>query len=263
MSFLKLFSDLPAWSAFVLTLLWVLGAFEIGYRFGVVRHRNAADEKAGPVGQLGVATLGMLGFFLAFSFGLAANRYDAKRQLVIDEANALGTTYLRTDFLEEPARTRARELLREYVAVRLGDPRNGGIQEMVRRSEALQGELWTLVVANTGGAQTTPRTALLIASLNETIDLHGKRVIAGIYSRIPVGIFVVLDLMTILAMFAIGYHAALSETRRSPAILPLALTFAVVMWLIAELDQGYAGLLAVSQQPLIEAQRGMAEPKPP
>ena len=134
---------------------------------------------------------------------------------------------------------------------------------MVRRSEALQGELWTLVVANTGGAQTTPRTALLIASLNETIDLHGKRVIAGIYSRIPVGIFVVLDLMTILAMFAIGYHAALSETRRSPAILPLALTFAVVMWLIAELDQGYAGLLAVSQQPLIEAQRGMAEPKPP
>jgi hypothetical protein len=263
MSLLKFFPDLPAWSAFVLTLFWILGAFELGYRFGAVRHRSASDEKPGPVGQLGVATLGMLGFFLAFAFGLAANRYEGKRQLVIDEANAIGTTYLRADFLEEPARGKARQLLREYVETRLAPLRGGDLVQAIARSEALQAELWALVVANTAGAQATPRTGLLIASLNETIDLHGKRLIAGVHSRIPVPIFVVLDLMTVLAMVSIGYHAALSETRRSPAIVPLALTLAVVMWLIAELDRGHEGLLMVSQQPLVEALRGMGEPSQP
>ena len=92
---------LPLWGLFLTIVLLVLAAIEAGYRLGSYRHRYAGREKEAPVGAMVGATLGLLAFMLAFTFGMAASRFDTRKQLVLDEANAIGTTYLRTAMLPE------------------------------------------------------------------------------------------------------------------------------------------------------------------
>src|SRR5690348_10734501 len=90
---------LPLWGLFGATVAVVLLSIEGGYRLGQSRRRRSEDEKEGPVGAIVGATLGLLGFILAFTFGLAASRFDARRQIVVEEANDIGTTYLRAGLL--------------------------------------------------------------------------------------------------------------------------------------------------------------------
>ena len=92
---------LPLFGLFIFILLVVLLSVECGYRLGKYRRSRSEQEKEAPVGTMVGATLGLLAFILAFTFGLAAARFDARRQVLLDEANAIGTTYLRAGILPE------------------------------------------------------------------------------------------------------------------------------------------------------------------
>ena len=105
---------LPLWALFMAILLLVLLAIEGGYRLGQYRRSRSEQEKEAPVGAMVGATLGLLAFMLAFTFGLAAARFDTRRQLLLDEANAIGTTYLRAGMLPNQ-REDILALLRDYV----------------------------------------------------------------------------------------------------------------------------------------------------
>lgn len=246
---------LPLWALLAAILLLVLLAIEGGYRLGKASNKRQ-EEKDTSLGEMVGATLGLLAFLLAFTFGLAATRYDTRRQLLLDEANAVGTTYLRAEMLPE-GREEIRSLLRQYVDIRVEAFQSGDIQNAIRRSEALHNQLWERAVPI---AQKHPDSIVVghfIQSLNEVIDLHAKRLTAGVRNRIPVAIWTALYGVTILSFGALGYHAGASRARRSPAILPVALTFAVVIGLIADLDRPQEGSLIVSQQAMIDLQRSM------
>lgn len=249
---------LPLWALLVLVLLVVLLSAECGYRVGQ-RAGHPEQEKETPLDEMVGAALGLLAFMLAFTFGLAASRYDTRRQLLLDEANAIGTTYLRAAMLPE-GRAEIESLLRQYVDVRLAVAHTHDLAAGIRRSEALQQQLWARTVPI---AQKTPGsviTGLFVASLNDVIDLHAKRLTASVRNRIPLAIWASLYGVTILSFGVLGYHAGLVRTRRSPAILPVAVTFAVVIWLIADLDRPREGTLTVSLQPLIDLRQSMGAP---
>ena len=106
---------IPLWALFILTLFLVLLSIEGGYRLGRYRLTRSEHEKEAPVGAMVAAMLGLLAFMLAFTFGLAAQRFDTRRQVLLDEANAIGTTYLRAAMLPERGEE-LRSLLRKYVA---------------------------------------------------------------------------------------------------------------------------------------------------
>ena len=125
---------LPLWAVFIVILLVVLLSVEFGYRLGKYRRRRREEEKEAPLGTMVGATLGLLAFILAFTFSLAASRFDNRRQLVLDEADAVGTTYLRAGMLPERGQ-QVRDLLREYVAARLDALQPGKLAEGIRRSE--------------------------------------------------------------------------------------------------------------------------------
>src|SRR6516162_4491839 len=133
---------LPLWGLFAAIVLVVLLSVECGYRLGKYRRSRSEEEKEAPVGAMVGATLGLLAFILAFTFGLAAARFDTRRQVLLDEANAIGTTYLRAGMLPE-RREAIRTLLRDYVDVRLEAVRSGNIAEGIRRSEVIQQKVWT------------------------------------------------------------------------------------------------------------------------
>ena len=198
------------------------------------------------------ATLGLLAFTLTFTFGLAAARFDTRRQVVLEEANAIGTSYLRAALLPEPQRSETRRLLREYVEVRLKGIMPDRVQQAISESTRLHSRLWAQAVA---AGEKDPRSipiGLFIESLNEVIDLHSIRVMVGLRNRVPEAIWGALYFVAILAMTQIGYHEGLTSHKRSPAVLVLVLTFSAVMFLIADLDHPQEGLLRVSQQAMID-----------
>jgi hypothetical protein len=253
---------LPLWLLLFVVLLIVLLSVEGGYRLGQragrpgLEQQNALDA---PLDEMVVATLGLLAFLLAFTFGLAAARYDARRQLLLDETNAIGTTYLRAAMLPE-AGGEIQTLLRQYVDARLDAMRAHNLALELQRAEALQQQIWTRTVPI---AKQAPESVILgrfVESLNELIDLYAKRLTADERTRIPLSIWLSLYGVTILSFGLLGYHAGLVSSRRSPAILPVAITFAVVIWLIADLDRPHEGTLTLNQQALVDLRRSMTTP---
>src|SRR5262249_32800379 len=156
-------------------------------------------------------------------------------EAILDEANAIGTTYLRARFLPEPHRSQVEKLLRDYVELRLQSQNVKNIPEVIVRSDALHEELWSHAVA-VAEQNKDHVTGLFIQSLNEVIDLNARRVLVGLHGRIPVLLWIVLYILSVLGMVAVGYQAGLTLTTRSPAAFGLAIAFALVLYLIADLD---------------------------
>lgn len=239
-----------------LTVVVALAAVEFGRWLGQ-RTRIPGAEPEGAVGASVGATLGMLAFVLAFTFSMSASRFDERKQIVIEDANAIGTTYLRAALLPEPAATQLRRVLREYVDLRLDAIVKGDrLEDMIPRSEQIHGELWERAVALANEQPTFTTIPLFIQALNGMIDSHGKRV-AAVRNRMPPTIWAFMFVTTAIAMVSIGYQAGVSGGRRRAAIVCLAVAFAGVIMLIADLDRPQQGFLRVSQQPMLDLQRSM------
>jgi hypothetical protein len=237
-------------------------ALEGGYRLGRWRHATITDEKVQPVGAMVASILGLVALVLGFTFALAGSRFDARRMAVLEEANAIGTTNLRARLLPEPQRSEVARLLREYVAVRIEGAQEGKTEAAIARSEVLHELLWQQATSAAEKDTGSIMTGVFIQSLNDTIDLHAKRVLVGLRSRIPLVLWVGLFGLSMLGMAAVGYQAALSDTRRSPAMLSLVLAFSVVLLLIADLDRGQEGLLRISQQSMLDLQKSLQNQPP-
>ena len=134
---------LPIWGVYIVIVLVALLTVEVGYQLGRYWQQRTEQGKESTVGALVGATLALLAFLLVFLTGAAANRFDTRRQLVVTEANAIGTNYLRAGYLDEPYRTDIRQFLREYVDIRLKavtDPDTTAYA--LARSEEIHTELW-------------------------------------------------------------------------------------------------------------------------
>jgi hypothetical protein len=207
------FNSIPIWTLFVGTIGLVLFCLEFGVRLGMKRqHRQAAklEVSAAMVG----AMMGLLAFMLAFTFNGAAGRNDTRKVLVVDEANAIGTAWLRAGFLPEPDRTSVRGLLREYVDLRVKKAASGEeLTEALKRSDALQDKMWGLAQQAGRRDPGSITVGLFVQALNEFIDLHMKRLTAGIRTRVPATLWVTLYLLIIVGMTIMGAHIGQSGIR--------------------------------------------------
>ena len=149
---------------------------EGGYRLGKWRRLRISDEKEQPVGAMVASILGLVALVLGFTFSLAASRFDARRIAVLEESNAIGTTYLRARLLPEPQRSEIPRLLREYVEARIQVTEEGKTEQALARSEALHELLWAQATAAAEKDTGSIMTGVFIQSLNDVIDLHAKRV---------------------------------------------------------------------------------------
>lgn len=252
----------PLWGVFALTIALVLISMEFGFRIGKKRIRSEEDAKNSSTGSIVGAVLGLLAFMLAFTFGMSSQRYDTRRQLLRDEANAVHTAYLRAGFLSEPRRTEIRSLLREYVEVRLAGVRQSETALAIEKSEEIHNQLWARSVAEGEKNPGSIVVGLYIHTLNDLIDLHALRVQAGLRSRIPPVIILVLYFVAVLAMASVGYLAGLAGRRTRFITWALVLSFSSVMFLIIDLDRPHEGILKVNQQMMLDLRKKLAEPLP-
>jgi len=170
---------LPLWLIFVATVFIVLAPSNL-VSGGQTAPCSCAEDRCTRVAMFG-ATLGLLAFILAFIFGLAASRFDERRYVVLDKANAIGTTYLRAGILEEPPRTEIRRLLREYVDLRLKAVEKGQIEQLPPESGMLQNQLRSQAEA-AAAKDRSVITGLSVQSLNQMIDLRATRLMVGLRS---------------------------------------------------------------------------------
>ncbi len=253
---------IPVWCVFLGTIAVVILAIRIGGLIGHRRRRNPDYENEAPLGASIGAIIGLLAFMLAFTFGMAADLRNTRKQLLLDETNAIGTAYLRAGLLREPHRSEVKKLLRDYVDIRANLVKedlsrlSSKLQDIVSRSEALQYQMWTHAVALAEADRNSVIDALFINSLNQMIDLQNSRITVLKY-RVPTPFWNILYLITILSMLSIGYQAGLTGKNSFKVGIILALTFALVIVLIVDLDRPIEGRLRVDQQPLLDLQKSM------
>ena len=211
----QLLDSLPILGVFVAFALVSLLCYEVGFRFGRWWQDREPGEQEGPTGLLVGSILALLAFLLAVTMGMASDRFDTRRGIVLDEANSIGTTYLRAGYLPEPASSEIRELLREYVPLRIvvTDVKAVQLAADIQRSQEILTELWAI---SEQVAKTTDQgdlVSLYLDSLNETIDLNETRITAGLYARVPETVLLLLVAGSALSLAMVGYSAGLTKRR--------------------------------------------------
>lgn len=253
----------PIWLLFIVVVGLVLFSNEIGYRIGHKVWGNSKAERESPASAISGTILGLQAFILAFTFSIVSDRYDDKKSLVREESGVIRTAWHRADFLSEPDRTRSKTLLKEYIDTRIDLTRRGDISLIVASQDnilSMQRQLWEMAVANGKADMNSDIGALYVESLNEISNLHAKRVGVGMQARIPTAIWFALLSLLVLGMISVGYYTAIADSRRSRVSPVLAVSFSLIIVLIAALDHPGGKLIPVSQQPLINVQSEMVLP---
>ena len=240
---------------FVVCLLVFWIAARIGTWAHVKRH-DLADESREDFAFLVGGTLTLLGLIIGFTFSMAVSRYDQRKNYEEQEANAIGTEYLRADLLPAANATAVRTLLSSYLDQRILWYRSRDQAEASRISEKtarLQAELWT-AVSHPGAEQPSPVAALAIAGMNDVLNSQGYTQ-AIWWDRIPLSAWMLLISIAIFCNLLIGYGAR----GRSPYILLiLPIVLSVAIFLIAEIDTPRGGLIRVAPQNLEGAAQSLA-----
>lgn len=225
---------------------------DIGFRLGRRRIATSADGLPAGVGAAEAAVYGLMGLLIAFAFSGAASRFEDRRHLVTEEANAIGTAYLRMDLLPAAAQPEAKRLMRAYADARVAARSDG-------TDARLQGDIWAL--AQRGCRQPDAAAAacqLVLPALNEMIDITTTRAAAA-QDHPPVSIYAMLVLICLASSVVIGYNMAVNARRSWLHILLMALTLSSAVYVIADLEFPRLGLIRVDQADwvLIEARRAM------
>jgi hypothetical protein len=239
----------------------ILGATALGVFLGHrVRHRS--DTLKEPMGVLQGALLGVVGLLLAFGLSLAVSRYENRRSNIVDEANAIGTTYLRAQTLAEPIRGRSLDLLVSYTrsAIRLSSQVPGSDEARATRAqeERIERRLWSLAGEALDMAPAASAPRLYVETLNEMIDGENARV-AALSNRVPTAVLVLELLASALALGLLAAYLALAGR----GVLAVTLASALVAFLLlvtADLDRPTRGMITIPDTALTNQLESMMEP---
>ena len=244
----SIYHQIPLWLDFVISLAALLAALELGYRIGI-RRRDAWKEDEAAGGKISLTSMfAVLGLMLAFTFGAAISRHEARKRAVIAEANALGTAFLRASLVDEPGRTELRTALLDYARTRKSD-RN--VKMTVERLESLlqqswdaKAKLWPATERIVHGATPGPVEALLVAAVNDVVDCDTVRV-AAIFDSLPPMVLTLLLLIAAATVSVAGFNAGLSGRICRWRTTLLILVLASIMLVILDFDRSSDGSIHV------------------
>lgn len=239
------------WVIPTLMLVVLALSVEVPYRFGRLLARYIPKTDPFNIVQAGLLTLAA--FVLALSFNQASARFDTRRALVVKEANAIGTTWLRSNQLESAQAKRFRKILTNYTSMRLkayATFRNPDLyRRTVDQSYKDQSDLWTLASSALHAHQTNLGLSLLVQSLNDTIDVSLEQ-LQALTSHVPTAVVVLTLALVILSTLSLGLRFAIEESR--PALLSAiyVIAYVLVINMMIDYDRPNTGFVTVSLSPL-------------
>jgi len=241
-----------------LTLLLVmLACLETGRRLGLRRVARDGDGASKGIGAIDAAVFGLLGLLVAFTFSGATARFDHRRDLIVQEANAIGTAYLRLDLLQASDGAALRGLLKQYLDTRLDGYRSvhdpAAVQRALDRSGEQQSEIWRRAITACRADATPVPCSLLLPALNEMFDISATRV-ASHRVHPPTIIFVMLFALAAASSILAGYAMAESRSRRMVHMASFASTLCIAVYVIIDIEFPRLGLIRVDGFDAILAQ---------
>ncbi len=248
----------------VFLFLGMLLLMEVGRRIGIRRAVQDLDKATVGLGALEGAVFGLMGLLVAFTFSGAAARLDLRRQLIVQEANDIGTAYLRLDLLPADTQPALRDSFRRYVDARLATyaklPDAAAAQEELVKSTRLQDEIWTQAVAACRAASSPATTTLLLTALNEMIDITTTRAKAT-EMHPPTSIFAMLIGLSLVGALLAGYGTAANPTRSWLHMIGFAAAMALAVYVILDLEFPRLGLVRIDSfdQTLVEVRESMTK----
>ena len=242
--------------------LGMLLLMEAGRRIAVRRIVQDADGARAGAGAVEGGIFALLGLLVAFTFSGAGTRFDARRQLVIEEANAIGTAYLRLELLPSDAQPEMRERFRAYLDSRLEVYRRlpdiQAAKAELAHSEKLQAEIWSRAVAICREQNYQPATMLLLPALNQMIDITTTRTVAAQTHPPPI-IFAMLGALALVSSLLAGYGMAGGKRRSWLHVLGFSAILAATVYVILDLEYPRLGLIRVdaADQVLVDLRQSM------
>jgi hypothetical protein len=229
--------------------LGMLACLEAGYRIGWRSSKRHAELAHEGVGAIEAAVFALLGLLLGFSFAGGTSRLDARRQLIVQEANAIGTVYLRLDFLPATDQSEMRRLMREYVDARLrvydklADPK--AAEDELAQAGQLQRKIWSSATSASLRDPTQSVARLLLPPLNEMIDVTTARTIA-LYTHLPPLIFTLLIVVALLSSLLAGFAMSKRMSRSWLHMLLYAAVVSTTIYAVLDLDNPRFGWIHLS-----------------
>jgi hypothetical protein len=220
---------------------------EIGRRIGTTRLARDPEALSKGTGTAEAAVLGLLGLLIAFTFSGAAARFEARRHLIVDEANAIGTAYLRIDLLSADAQPEIRDLFRRYADLRATAYRDSlaASRARVAESAALQSVIWQKAVTSSQEPDAAPQAAmLLLPALNEMIDITSTRQMAT-DNHPPLVILFLLGVLSLVGAIIVGYGTATSQRRAWFHTVGYAIILSITVYVIIDLEYPRFGLIRI------------------
>jgi hypothetical protein len=239
----------------------VVGTTLVGVALGRYL-RERGDGFREPFGVLQAALVGFVALILAFGLTMAVGRYEARRAAVVNEANTIGTSYLRAQLLPEPIRTRSMRLLTRYTDTRiaLSDavPGSSAFDRASAEGQGIQRQLWALAGDAINESPSSNASRLYVETLNEMIDEHTTRV-ATLANRIPDSVMFLQIGIAALAFGVLALYLAMLGRAVLPALVG-ALIVAVMLLVIFDLDRPHRGFITVPSTALVAQRASMDLP---
>jgi hypothetical protein len=237
-----------------------------GLNLGRFNSRRVAPADRKPLGGGATAAVaGLPAFMLAFTLSSAASRFQDRKHLVVEDANAIGTAYLRTQFVADPQGSSLRLLLRQYVEDRVNVSLWNSDQEIrqgLARSGETQARMWAQVTELAREQPDSVVVGLLASAVNDLIDTRGKRVAIGLRARIPSIIWRTVIFMAIMFTVLMEYDMGVTASRSTRVTLATVMTFSAVLVLIIDLDRPQQAMFSVSQDAMRDLLRGFGKGTP-
>lgn len=255
MNSFHLFDFLPIWVIFLGLLVFILISTWMGVAFVRSRKDSNKGTELGHLNAVVGAILGLVAFILAFSFSLVISRFDARKEYLLQEVNAIETTWFRTGLISEPQCSNVKELLLEFVRLRIESAKQPEkLQEIIDQSNLIQQKIWHHVTELSKNEQRNDAfNALFVEAVNEMFDNQTKRVTVTLTYRIPTLIWVLFFFLLMIAMFAVGYLFGKKKQIDWNVILALALAFSAVVCVIIDLDSSSTGgLIRINYEPIFD-----------
>jgi hypothetical protein len=241
--------------------LGMLAALELGFRLGQPSAATTSEALRTHINSVQASLLGLLALIIGFTFAVALQHYDARSSAVVAEANAIGTTWLRSAMLAPAERHEVRALLRRYVASRVSEGQDALSQPGARaaelaRSSTLLDELWQLATRIVAKDANPVPSGLFVQTLNDSIDALASRN-AYLDRHVPEIVLWILFATFGVTAAVLGYSAGIAGHRPPLASMLLIALIVLVTYLIIDLDRPRRGLIQVSQAPMLELQRSL------
>lgn len=246
-------------------LILMFGAVEVGNRLGRRFHPSASESYRSDVNSMQASLIVVLALLIGFTFSLALQRFDSRSKAVTNEANAIGTAYLRAELLPDPVNGEVRKLLREYLEVRVQAGHVSLVDDAQRqillsRANQLLDQLWSYAVQAAKMDNGVVTTGLFIESLNEVIDSYGRRD-DELRRHIPEDILLMLFLTFLITGGVVGYSSGISDHRPPLVTYIIVLLIVILTFIIIDLDRPRRGHIQVDQSSLIELKDLVQETK--